>query len=47
MHGAVFTMEMQHYVTIYGFESTKLFLVSEGHNSLKLIKEYYEDEKKS
>ena len=37
----------EHYVTKYGFESTKLFLVSEGRNSLKLIKEYYEEEKKS
>lgn len=31
-----------YYISKYGFESTKLFLVTEGMNSLKLIKEYYE-----
>jgi len=33
-----------HYKEIYGFESTKLFLVTEGSNSLSLIKKYYEDQ---
>ncbi|RDC55908.1 hypothetical protein DU508_13645 [Pedobacter chinensis] len=33
-----------HYIKKYGFESTKLFLVTEGRNSLKLIKEYYENQ---
>lgn len=32
-----------HYITKYGLQSTKLYLVTEGENSLKLIKEYYED----
>ncbi len=32
-----------HYITRYGFESTKLFLISEGKNSLKLIDKYYEN----
>lgn len=32
-----------HYIKKYGFQSTKLYLVTEGENSLKLIKEYYED----
>lgn len=32
-----------YYVKKYGFRSTKLYLISEGENSLKLIKEYYED----
>ncbi len=27
----------------YGFQSTKMYLVTEGENSLKLIQEYYED----
>lgn len=34
----------QHYIAKYGFESTKLFLITEGQNSLKLIKEYYENQ---
>ncbi|WP_183567754.1 hypothetical protein [Mucilaginibacter sp. SP1R1] len=33
-----------HYQEIYGFESTKLFLVTDGSNSLSLIKKYYEDQ---
>lgn len=33
-----------HYQDIYGFESTKLYLVTEGANSLSLIKKYYEDQ---
>ncbi|RQO69393.1 hypothetical protein DBR43_15010 [Pedobacter sp. KBW06] len=32
-----------HYIKKYGFRSTKLYLITEGENSLKLIKEYYED----
>lgn len=32
-----------HYIKKYGLQSTKLFLVTEGKNSLKLIKEYYEN----
>lgn len=34
----------EHYINKYSFESTKLFLISEGRNSLKLIKEYYENQ---
>jgi hypothetical protein len=33
-----------HYQDIYGFVSTKLFLVTDGTNSLSLIKKYYEDQ---
>ena len=33
-----------HYREFYGFESTKLFLVTEGLNSLALIKKYYDDQ---
>lgn len=33
-----------HYMSKYGFESTKLFLVTEGMNSWRLIKEYYEEQ---
>lgn len=32
----------QHYCNKYGFESTRFFLVTEGMNSLRLIKEYDE-----
>jgi len=32
-----------HYIKRYGLQSTKLFLVTEGINSIKLIKEYYEN----
>ena len=32
----------RHYQDMYGFVSTKLFLVTHGHNSLSLIKKYYE-----
>jgi len=31
----------QHYISTCGFESTNLYLVTEGTNSLRLIKEYY------
>ncbi|MES2419267.1 MAG: hypothetical protein V4541_13850 [Bacteroidota bacterium] len=31
-----------HYIKKYGLQSTKLYLITEGENSLKLIKEYYE-----
>lgn len=31
-----------HYQDMYGFVSTKLFLITQGHNSLTLIKKYYE-----
>lgn len=31
-----------HYITKYGFQSTKLFLITDGKNSLKLIDKYYE-----
>jgi hypothetical protein len=31
-----------HYQQVYGFVSTKLFLITHGHNSLSLIKKYYE-----
>ncbi len=31
-----------HYREIYGFVSTKMFLVTDGGNSLSLIKKYYE-----
>lgn len=31
-----------YYIKKYGFRSTKLYLITEGENSLKLIKEYYE-----
>jgi hypothetical protein len=34
----------EHYQDIYGFESTKLFLVTDSANSLSLIKKYYEDQ---
>lgn len=33
-----------HYQEIYGFISTKLFLVTDGSNSLSLVKQYYEDQ---
>ncbi|MNR43212.1 hypothetical protein D3C85_1618160 [compost metagenome] len=33
----------EHYLNKYNFESTKLYLITEGRNSLKLIKEYYEN----
>lgn len=36
------TQLKHYYINKYGFESTKLFLVTEGSNALKLIKEYYE-----
>lgn len=31
-----------HYINKYGLKSTKMYLITEGGNSLKLIKEYYE-----
>ena len=31
-----------HYFTKYGFQFTRLFLITEGKNSLKLIDKYYE-----
>ena len=31
-----------HYQKAYGLVSTKLFLITEGHNSLSLIRKYYE-----
>lgn len=33
----------QHYMQQYGFQSTKIYLITEGENSLKLIQKYYED----
>lgn len=27
----------------YGLQSTKMYLITEGENSLQLIQEYYED----
>ncbi|WP_300687995.1 hypothetical protein [Chryseobacterium sp.] len=33
----------KHYIQQYGLQSTKLYLITEGENSLKLIQEYYED----
>jgi len=36
------TLLEKYYIKKYGFKSTKLFLVSEGKNSLKLIREYDE-----
>ena len=33
-----------HYQEAYGFVSTKLFLITYGHNSLSLISKYYEKE---
>lgn len=32
-----------HYIQQYGLQSTKMYLITEGENSLKLIQEYYED----
>ncbi len=32
-----------HYIQKYRLSPTKLYLITEGENSLKLIKEYYED----
>ncbi len=32
----------EHYQQAYGLVSTKLFLVTDGHNSLSLIRKYYE-----
>jgi len=32
-----------HYIKKYGLESTKMYLVTYEENSLRLIKEYYED----
>ncbi len=37
------TQLKEHYSTKYGLQSTKLFFITEGLNSLKLIEEYYED----
>ncbi|WP_442588451.1 hypothetical protein ACSBL2_20635 [Pedobacter sp. AW31-3R] len=37
------TLISDHYKEKYNLQSTKLFLVSEGKNSLDLIKEYYQD----
>ncbi|MCF0056038.1 hypothetical protein [Dyadobacter sp. CY356] len=36
------TILKEHYQEMYGFTSTKLFLVSQGQNSLALINKYYE-----
>lgn len=33
----------RHYMQQYGFQSTRMYLVTEEENSLKLIQEYYED----
>lgn len=33
----------KHYMQQYGFQSTKMYLITEGENSLQLIQEYYED----
>jgi len=33
----------KHYIQQYGLQSTKMYLITEGENSLKLIQEYYED----
>jgi hypothetical protein len=33
----------KHYIQQYGLKSTKMYLITEGENSLKLIQEYYED----
>ncbi|WP_294264754.1 hypothetical protein [uncultured Chryseobacterium sp.] len=33
----------RHYMQQYGLQSTKMYLITEGENSLKLIQEYYED----
>jgi hypothetical protein len=33
----------KHYCEVYGMISTKMYLVTEGRNSLKLINKYYED----
>lgn len=32
-----------HYMEQYGLQSTKMYLITEGENSLQLIQEYYED----
>ncbi|MDR2237321.1 MAG: hypothetical protein LBE92_14455 [Chryseobacterium sp.] len=34
----------KHYMQQYGLQSTKIYLITEGENSLKLIQEYYEDQ---
>jgi len=39
------TLIKDHYKEKYNLQSTKLFLVSEGTNSLDLIKAYYQDGK--
>ncbi len=36
------TIIKQHYISKYGFYSTRLYLVTEGGNSLNLIRDYYE-----
>jgi hypothetical protein len=33
----------RHYQEVYGMVDTKMYLITEGRNSLDLIKEYYED----
>lgn len=33
----------KHYIQQYGLRPTKIYLITEGENSLKLIQEYYED----
>lgn len=33
----------RHYMQQYGLQSTKMYLITEGENSLQLIQEYYED----
>ncbi|WP_068943893.1 GNAT family N-acetyltransferase [Chryseobacterium timonianum] len=33
----------KHYIQLYGLQSTKIYLITEGENSLQLIQEYYED----
>ena len=33
-----------HYIQQYGLQSTKMYLITEGENSLKLIQEYDEDQ---
>lgn len=35
----------KHYVQQYGLQSTKMYLVTEGENSLQLIQKYYEDQR--
>lgn len=38
------TLLEEYYIKKYGFQPTKLYLVSEARNSLKLIKEYDEEQ---